>query len=261
VDWVADFFIREADLYARILGDEAMVREGEELAAKLAGYLASRGVGGGRVLDVGCGVGRLSIPLAKLGFKVVGVDISPSFIEQARERAVKEGVGDRVVFVLGDARELSSVAGRYAPFDAILFIYTTIIGYYDYDTDLSILRQSRGLAKPGSILIIDTVDRHYYVKVAGRSIINELGGYLIIQRYEYDEGSARARIQWTYYARGSNGYTLRPIANAQLSIRPYTLGELTELASAAGWRLVEAYSSPWEPYRPGGSLLAIFKPS
>jgi len=36
VDWVADFFIREADLYARILGDEAMVREGEELAAKLA---------------------------------------------------------------------------------------------------------------------------------------------------------------------------------------------------------------------------------
>jgi SAM-dependent methyltransferase len=44
-----------------------------------------------RVLDYGCGVGRLVIPLAQCASTVVGIDISPAMLEQARENCIKFG--------------------------------------------------------------------------------------------------------------------------------------------------------------------------
>jgi len=46
----------------------------------------------GRALDVGCGTGTQAVWLAQEGFQVVGVDIVPRAIEQARERAHRAGV-------------------------------------------------------------------------------------------------------------------------------------------------------------------------
>ncbi len=45
-----------------------------------------------RALDIGCGTGRNAIPLAKLGFDVVGIDIAPTAIEMAERNAEKAGV-------------------------------------------------------------------------------------------------------------------------------------------------------------------------
>lgn len=56
---------------------------------------------GQTVLDVACGSGQLSIPAAKAGAIVTGVDIAPNSIEYARSRAEAEGLD--VVFEEGDA--------------------------------------------------------------------------------------------------------------------------------------------------------------
>src|SRR5258706_131819 len=61
---------------------------------------------GTRVLDVGCGVGRWSRLLAARGADVLGVDLSPTMIAQARRRAVAEGVGDRCRFRVQDVSNL-----------------------------------------------------------------------------------------------------------------------------------------------------------
>ncbi len=59
---------------------------------------------GSHVLDVACGTGNLSIPAAKGGVKVTGVDIATNLIEQARTRAQAENV--RATFDVGDAEQL-----------------------------------------------------------------------------------------------------------------------------------------------------------
>lgn len=48
--------------------------------------------GGGRLLELGCGAGNLSVWLARRGFEVCGIDISPTAISWARERALAQGV-------------------------------------------------------------------------------------------------------------------------------------------------------------------------
>ncbi len=67
---------------------------------------------GSLILDLGCGNGRISVNLAKLGFRVVGVDISPIFIEDAVEKARLHGVEGRVVFRVGDARRVDEELGE-----------------------------------------------------------------------------------------------------------------------------------------------------
>ena len=54
-----------------------------------------------RALDFGCGIGRATIPLAGHFDEVVGVDVAPGMIEQARSNALAAG-SDNVRFVLNE---------------------------------------------------------------------------------------------------------------------------------------------------------------
>jgi SAM-dependent methyltransferase len=54
-----------------------------------------------RVLDYGCGVGRLVVPFAAQAQQVVGIDVAPGMLEQARENCRKHGI-DSASFLLPD---------------------------------------------------------------------------------------------------------------------------------------------------------------
>jgi len=53
-------------------------------------------VGGGRILDLGCGPGADDEALAKAGYRVTGIDWSPNMVEQARARLAAAGVSHQV---------------------------------------------------------------------------------------------------------------------------------------------------------------------
>lgn len=57
---------------------------------------------GERVLDVGCGVGRWSLPLAEAGAVVTGIDLSATMVAEAAARAEARGVGKRCLFLQQD---------------------------------------------------------------------------------------------------------------------------------------------------------------
>lgn len=73
---------------------------------------------GTRVLDVACGTGNQSIPAARFGAEVVGIDIAPNLIEQARKRATDENL--KVQFDEGDAENLPFAD---AAFDVVLTMF------------------------------------------------------------------------------------------------------------------------------------------
>lgn len=76
--------------------------------AVIAEMLGTRSLPGStRVLDLGCGKGAVSIRLAQdLGFRVLGVDLFEPFIEEARQRARREGVDERCEFRVADSLDV-----------------------------------------------------------------------------------------------------------------------------------------------------------
>ncbi len=68
---------------------------------------------GKRVLDVGCGEGENSVLFGLLGAEVVGIDLSPGSIERARDRAVVNGVQDRVRFECAPIEEANLAPGSF----------------------------------------------------------------------------------------------------------------------------------------------------
>jgi SAM-dependent methyltransferase len=71
-----------------------------------------------RVLDVACGSGNQSIPAARTGAEVTGVDIAPNLIEQAREWAANENL--KIQFDEGDAENLPYPG---ASFDVVMTMF------------------------------------------------------------------------------------------------------------------------------------------
>jgi len=60
----------------------------------------------GAVLELGCGTGRLALPLMKSGARVIGIDRSEAMLTRARAKARRAGLGARARFVRGDIRHL-----------------------------------------------------------------------------------------------------------------------------------------------------------
>jgi len=66
---------------------------------------------GERLLDVACGTGNLTIPAARAGADVTGVDIAPNLVAQARARAAAESL--TIALDVGDAEQLPYETGQF----------------------------------------------------------------------------------------------------------------------------------------------------
>ncbi len=217
------------------------------------------------ILEVGCGNGRILINLAKLGFQnLVGIDISPIFIEDAKRRAREHGVANRVEFVVGDAKRLSEVL-KDRIFDAVMFVWTSVIGYGTREDDVSILRECRKVSREGSYLFIlehANRDRATLVQSLMRNVIvlSELGnGVAVSEQPVFDVKTSTIKNTWRFYR--IEGKNLVFVDEVSFTLRLYSLHELIELAREAGWYFIHVFGDLNQgPFRsPFSSINAVFR--
>ncbi|MEM3832829.1 MAG: class I SAM-dependent methyltransferase [Thermoprotei archaeon] len=257
-EWISKLFIKRADIFLKILDKRWAVTE--DLVNGMLKVLSGFGIVSGNLLDLCCGNGRVSVYMARKGFKAVGVDVSRAFIEDANRKAAEHGVTDRISFVEGDVRQLKEVLkGISEPFDVVVNAWTSI-GYFSQEEEYSVFKQARELSRKGAILfILETAHTEFFSLKFTPTSYSEIDDLVILENRNYDPRKAQLKTTWIFYKK--HGNDLQFIDKVDFQLHIYSLSELVGLLERAGWETIASYGniSTLQPMTPLTSLNIIAK--
>ena len=187
---------------------------------------------GGPVVELGVGTGRIAVPTAAEGIRVIGVDSSPGMLDVCRRRAELAGVADLVDLRLGEL-ESPPVEERVA---LVTCPFRSYLHLLDDDSRLRALDAARELLLPRGRLVFDVfapsagdiADTH------GRWLEREPG---IFERADWDTDERTLTLS----VRGENGATSFVLAWL-------TNDEWSGLLERAGFQVIGCYG--WFDKRP-----------
>lgn len=111
-----------------------------------------------RALDLGCGAGRNAMPLARMGWPVVGLDLSWPMLTAAASRAREEGIADRFHLLLAP---MDAIPARRRSFDLVI-----AHGIWNLASSAAQFRRALGeaarVARPGAGLFVFTFSRNTF---------------------------------------------------------------------------------------------------
>jgi SAM-dependent methyltransferase len=115
-------------------------------------YLGYAGLVGSPILELGCGTGRLLLPLASAGYRVCGLDASPSMIALAHERLGREHLTD-IGLEVGDMADLSRYPEKH--FRLVFAAINSFLHLESRAAQLATLRGVRRVLHPDGIVVLD----------------------------------------------------------------------------------------------------------
>ena len=203
---------------------------------------------GARVLDIGCGVGRHCIELAKRGYECTGIDFNESAIVASSEAAADAGV--RPSFVELDMKELEaqeSYDGAYCFF--------TSFGYFSDKENKEVASRFANALKPGGRVLIDTLVTESLFPVFQQfrwRWADESRTVRVLQESKWDPVGGRVNTEWSFVRESG------PVETARSSLRVYSYKELHALLLDAGFSNVQGVETGTdEPFQLGSRRLSV----
>ena len=183
-----------------------------------------------RVLDVPCGLGRLTIPLSRMGLDMTGVDLVAQYVRLAHRRARRAGLNAR--FIQSDMRSISFER----EFDAA-FNYFTSIGYFSDRENLAFCRKVFHALKPGGRFLVETMNQSWLLSHFRGKSESTVGAVRIVHRNRWDARTRRVHSTWTLRKGDST-------SRRCISLRIYNAAEMRAMLRAAGFRDIKLHGYP-----------------
>jgi SAM-dependent methyltransferase len=188
--------------------------------------------GGGRVLELAIGTGRVALPLAGRGIAVEGIDASAAMVERLR---AKPG-GELVRVIIGDMAQVPA----NGPFSLVYLVFNTLFGLLSQARQAECFGNVARVLGPDGVFVIECFvpdltrfDRGQ--RVQARAVTEDSA---ILEVSHHDRAQQRITTQMITF--DGHGTHLRPVA-----LRYSWPSELDLMAQQAGLRLRERYSD-WD---------------
>jgi SAM-dependent methyltransferase len=194
---------------------------------------------GGRVLDLACGSGRLTMPLAKAGLQVTGGDLSAKMLQHARRSAEAQAI--ELDLVQLDMRDFDLKGRR---FDTIIVAMNSVLHLHGLGDFRCFFRSvARHLSQKGrlvfdaflpnvAMLSRDPNQRRF----VGRAIHDTLGNVTVEETIKYDPLTQISHVDWYWSTEAKKDFWTTP-----LEMRVIFPQEMPLLITAGGMRLVERF--------------------
>ena len=190
------------------------------------------------VLDLGCGTGNITIPMAKRGYDMIGLDLSCEMLNIAHDKAAREEAD--ILFLNQDMREME----LYGTVDAMV----CALDGFNYITEPDDLKQVMKLAEnylnPGGIMIFDISTAYKLREILGGNtyVLDEDDIYYVWQS-EFFEEEKICELELNFFCRQEDGSYLR-FDEYQIQ-RAYSPDEITEIVEGVGLDVTGIYK-PFE---------------
>ena len=192
-----------------------------------------------RILELCCGTGRLTLPIAKDGYKISGVDITSSMLDQANAKALEAGL--TIDFIKADIRTLD-LPEKY---DLIFIPFNSIHHLYQNDDLFQVFNVVKSHLKENGLFLLDCYNPNIQYITESEKEQKEIAEYitkdgrkiLIKQKMHYENKTQINRIEWHYFINNK----FDSIQN--LDMRLYFPQELNSYLEHNGFKIIHKFGN------------------
>ena len=188
------------------------------------------------VLELGCGTGQLTIPLAKADVKVIGLDLSEPMLSHAREKAVEQDV--EVQWVRADCRDFA----LHQQFGLIFFPANSLLHLLTWQDLQDCLTQVKQHLKPDGAFVFEIFNPSLTMLTRDPSQRYRVGTYpdpdgrgtiVVTEHNVYDAATQINHIHWHYHIE-----RVQEEISAELNLRMFFPQEIAALLHYNGFRMI-----------------------
>ena len=184
-------------------------------------------------LDCPCGIGRISLPLAKKGIRVTGADIMQSYLDELSRKARRRGLNVRLVHK--DMRRINFDS----EFDACANLWTSF-GFFEKESDnCLVVKKMYQALKPGGKFMLHVINRDWVVVNLQVHDWHDVGGLKTLEERHFDYRTSINHGTWRFIKDGKEKTLDSPI-------RLYSFHELIAIFESVGFVDIEGYGSEKE---------------
>src|SRR6266849_8909573 len=191
-----------------------------------------------RILDLPCGQGRHAIELARRGYDITGVDLSPFLLKVAEERARADGI--RLHWLEGDMRH--PIAGER--FDVVLNLFTSLGYFADEADDRKVVDAAAAMLVPGGRFLLEVINGERLMARFQEREWFTVGQAAVVERRSLDRTARRMVVERTVTTPNDTEVNLH-------AIRLYSGRDVAAILKEAGFDRIDLYGD-WsgEPFTP-----------
>ena len=188
------------------------------------------------IMDCACGTGEMSIRLFQRGYRVIGNDISPEMLMEARNRAFRERCGG-IIFICEDMRKLKI----HKPIDAIVSVCDGVNYLTSAEDVLSFFRHAADCLKPGGVLLFDISSPYKFKHIlSDHTFTEETDDYAYIWKNMYDPKTKLCEMELTGFLRDGERFERFQETHLQ---RAHTVSELIRHLKKSGFVEISVYNA------------------